>query len=150
MAKWLLKSEPADYSIDDLAQDQVTSWGGIRNFQARNFIRDQMVIGDQVLIYHSSCKLNGVVGIAKVSSAPYADPEQFDQSSKYYDSGAEQADPKWYVVDIQFESKAKRLLPLKSMKQAAELADFILFKQTRLSVLPVSEQQWQFITSQLA
>lgn len=149
MAKWLLKSEPSDYSIDDLAQDKVTAWNGIRNFQARNFIKEQMAIGDLVFFYHSSCKHTGVVGIGKIVSKAYADPDQFDQQSHYYDVKSEVKNPKWYVIDVQFERKAETIFLLKNMKAAPELEDFILFKQSRLSVLPVSDKQWLYIISNM-
>ncbi|MEH6445273.1 MAG: EVE domain-containing protein [Oceanospirillaceae bacterium] len=150
MANWLLKTEPSDYSIDDLATDKVTPWGGIRNFQARNFIRDKMVIGDNVLIYHSSCKQVGVAGIAQIISDAYADPEQFDASHKYYDAKSSLEQPKWHVVDVKFVSSAQQLLPLKAMKAAAELEDLALFKQSRLSIVPVSDEQWDYIVSKIS
>lgn len=150
MANWLLKSEPDDYSIDDLREEGVTLWTGIRNFQARNFIRDQMQIGDGVLFYHSSCKNVGVVGIAKVVSQAYPDPDQFDSESKYFDSKATQAQPKWFVVDVEYVSNAKQMLPLKAMKAASELAECRLFKQSRLSVIPVTDLEWDFIVNQIS
>ena len=149
MAKWLLKSEPSDYSIDDLQTEGVTLWTGIRNFQARNFIRDKMQKGDEVLFYHSSCKHVAVVGTASVVSAAYADPDQFDQGSKYFDSKAIKSDPKWFVVDVAFVSKAAKPLPLKAMKAAPELSELALFKQSRLSVIPVTNAQWDYIVTQL-
>ncbi len=150
MAKWLLKSEPSDYSIDDLEAEGVTLWTGIRNFQARNFIRDQMQQGDQVLFYHSSCKHVGVVGTGKVVSHAYPDPDQFDESSKYFDPKASLDDPKWFVVDVGFESKSSKLLPLKVMKAAPQLEQLALFKQSRLSVIPVTDEQWSYIVAQLS
>ncbi|MCJ8300725.1 MAG: EVE domain-containing protein [Pseudomonadales bacterium] len=150
MAYWLLKSEPADYSIDDLQQDGVTPWDGIRNFQARNFIRDQLAVGDQVFIYHSSCKQVGIAGVGEVASEPYADPAQFNEASKYFDSKADPDSPKWFVVDIKFSLKAQTLLPLKAMKAAPELAELALFKQSRLSVLPVNDQQWHYISGKIS
>ena len=116
MAYWLLKTEPNDYSIDDLQTDLSTPWTGIRNYQARNFIRDKMCIGDGVLIYHSSCKEVGVVGMAIVASKAYADPDQFNEESKYYDAKVNINDPKWFVVDIGFKVKAKQRLSLQAMK----------------------------------
>jgi predicted RNA-binding protein with PUA-like domain len=149
MAKWLVKTEPSDYSIDDLQIERVTPWNGIRNFQARNFIRDQMSVGDEVLIYHSSCTKVGVAGIGRVVSDKYADKDQFDSGSKYYDQKAKRDEPKWFVVDIEFVAKAPTLYPLKMMKQAAELQDFALFKQSRLSVMPVTQEQWQHIFNKI-
>jgi len=149
MAKWLVKTEPSDYSIDNLQCDKVTPWNGIRNFQARNFIRDQMTIGDEVFIYHSSCSKVGVVGIGRIASDKYADEDQFNSRSKYYDAKATKEEPKWFVIDIAFVAKASVLYPLKEMKQAAELQDFALFKQSRLSVMPVTQQQWQYILNKI-
>lgn len=149
MAKWLVKTEPSDYSIDDLQIERRTPWNGIRNFQARNFIRDQMSVGDEVFIYHSSCTKVGVAGIGRVACDKYADKDQFDSTSKYYDQKATQDDPKWFVVDIEFVAKASTLYPLKMMKQAAELQDFALFKQSRLSVMPVTQEQWRHIFNKI-
>lgn len=149
MAYWLLKTEPNDYSIDDLENELSTAWTGIRNYQARNFIRDKMSLGDGVLIYHSSCKEVGIVGVATVLSNAYADPDQFDLESKYYDPKAKKSEPKWFVVDIGFKAKAKQRLSLQSMKNAPQLSDLALIKQSRLSVSPVDEQQWIFISAQL-
>jgi predicted RNA-binding protein with PUA-like domain len=149
MAYWLLKTEPNDYSIDDLQADLSTPWTGIRNYQARNFIRDKMCIGDGVLIYHSSCKEVGVVGMAIVASNAYADPDQFNEDSKYYDANVNINDPKWFVVDIGFKAKAKQRLSLQEMKASIQLSDLALIKQSRLSVSPVDEQQWQFIIDKL-
>ena len=149
MAKWLLKSEPSDYSIDDLAQDEITVWNGIRNFQARNFIKEKMRVDDSILFYHSSCKLTGVVGIAKDVSEAYADPAQFDEKSQYYDKKSQQENPKWFVIDVKFERKATAIFLLKEMKTSPELEDLLLFKQSRLSVLPVTDKQWHFIVSKI-
>jgi len=149
MAYWLLKSEPSDYSIDDLQRDGITPWDGIRNFQARNFIRDQLTIGDQVYIYHSSCKQVGIAGVGEVASAAYADPAQFNESSKYFDDKSDPDDPKWFVVDIKFSRKAVTLLPLKAMKTAPELADLVLFRQSRLSVMPLNDAQWHYINGKI-
>lgn len=149
MAKWLVKTEPSDYSIDDLQLEGVTPWNGIRNYQARNFIRDKMKAGDEVIIYHSSCSKVGVAGIGRVASDKYADLEQFNADSKYYDAKATKDEPKWFVIDIEFVAKASALYPLKMMKQAPELQDFALFKQSRLSVMPVTQQQWQHILNKI-
>jgi len=149
MANWLLKSEPDDYSIDDLATDTTTPWNGIRNFQARNFMRDQMQVGDQVFIYHSSCKRVGIAGVAKVSRAAYPDPDQFEPTSPYFDAKASVDEPKWFVVDVSFVCKAVTFLPLKAMKAAPQLQDLAMFKQSRLSVLPVTSAQWDYIYRQI-
>lgn len=146
MNYWLLKSEPSDYSIDDLIRDKITRWDGIRNHQARNFIRDKMQSGDKVLIYHSSCKQVGVVGCAEVISNAYPDPAQFDQNNKYFDHKSSRDAPKWFAIDIEFNSKAEHILPLSQMKGAEQLAHFPLFKQSRLSVIPVSAAEWEYIT----
>jgi len=150
MANWLLKSEPDDYSIDDLARDITTPWNGIRNFQARNFMRDQIQVGDNVFIYHSSCKKVGIAGIAKISRAAYPDPDQFDPSNHYYDAKSLIDDPKWFVVDVNFVAKANTFLPLKAIKAAEALKDLALLKQSRLSVVPVTQAQWDYILAQIS
>ncbi|MGB1237644.1 MAG: EVE domain-containing protein [Pseudomonadales bacterium] len=145
MQYWLLKTEPDAYSIDDLARQGQTPWDGIRNFQARNFIRDQMQPDDEVLIYHSSCSKVGIAGHGRVASQPYADPAQFDETSPYYDPKATVQTPKWFVVDIAFVAKTEKLLPLKALKACDALAELALFKQSRLSVVPVSAPHWAVI-----
>jgi predicted RNA-binding protein with PUA-like domain len=147
MQYWLFKSEPDDYSIDDLKAEpeQTGRWDGIRNYQARNLIRDQIKPGDGVLFYHSSCKTVGVAGTAEVVSAPYPDPLQFVADNKYFDPKSTVAEPRWLAVDIKYVATAKRLLPLKEIKTNTDLENMVLVKQGRLSIQPVSESEWQTI-----
>ncbi len=148
MAYWLVKSEPDAYSIDDLARDRTEHWDGIRNYQARNMMRDDMRIGEGVLFYHSSCATPGVVGIAKVASKPYADPTQFDPESRYYDPKSDPDDPRWILVDMAFERKLGRTIPLSELKDIPELADMILLRRgNRLSIMPVDKAHWNLILS---
>jgi predicted RNA-binding protein with PUA-like domain len=145
MRRWLMKTEPDTFSIDDLAARRVEPWDGVRNYQARNFIRE-MRRGDGVLIYHSSCAVPGVAGIAKVASAPKADPTQFGPKGDHYDAGSDPADPRWSLVDVRFVRKLKRVITLDEIKLLRGLGDFALTRRgNRLSVLPVSDAQWQAI-----
>ncbi|BFM05614.1 EVE domain-containing protein [Halioxenophilus aromaticivorans] len=148
MTYWLFKSEPDEYSIDDLAAEpnKTGRWDGIRNYQARNLIRDDIGVGDQILFYHSSCKVPAVVGTATVTQTAYPDPAQYDGESRYFDPKATQEKPRWYCVDIQFLHKFKLPVPLKHIKQDAILADMVLVNQGRLSVQPVTEREWEHIT----
>ena len=146
MSFWLLKTEPNVFSIDDLKAAGVEPWDGIRNYQARNYIRDAMKIGDGVLIYHSRVQPLGIVGQAKVVSKPYPDPTQFDAKEKYCDPKSDPNNPRWYVVDVQFVRRFKRVLPLPDLKQTPELQDMVLVqKGSRLSVQPVSAEEWRVI-----
>lgn len=144
MPCWLLKTEPDTFSIDDLASrpEQTEPWDGVRNYQARNFIRDGMQQGDEVLIYHSSCPVPAVVGLARVVSSPRPDPSQFDPESPYCDSGSDPDNPRWVLIDIRYERHLRRPIPLAELKQHADqLGDFALLKRSRLSVVPVSDAQ---------
>jgi predicted RNA-binding protein with PUA-like domain len=148
---WLMKSEPEDCSIDDAlaAPKQTVPWTGVRNFQARNFMRKEMRPGDGVLFYHSSCPEPGIAGIAEVASAPYVDPTQFDKKSKYYDAASKTDSPRWYLVDIRALKKT-RLLSLPEMRQEPALGQMrVLRRGNRLSITPVSEDEWRHITEQL-
>jgi predicted RNA-binding protein with PUA-like domain len=147
MHYWLMKTEPDEFSIDDLAKKKVEAWTGVRNYQARNFMRDGMQVGDGVLFYHSSCEVPGVAGIAEVASAAYPDPSQFDRKSDYYDAASKREEPRWYLVDVKFKRKLKRTIALTELKErAAELEGFpLLARGNRLSVLPVTKAQWDFI-----
>lgn len=148
MNYWLMKSEPDDYSIDDLERDGVEMWDGIRNYQARNTMRDDMKVGDEVFFYHSSCKIPGIVGIARVASEPYPDPTQFDTKSKYYDPKSNKADPRWCLVDIEFVRKTSRNITLTEIKAQKSLADMVLTRKgNRLSIMPVSKAHWKKILS---
>lgn len=145
MRRWLMKTEPDTFSIDDLAARKVEPWDGVRNYQARNFIRE-MRRGDGVLIYHSSCAVPGVAGVAKVAGAPKPDPTQFDPEDDHYDAGSDPDDPRWSLVDVRFVRKLKRVVTLDEIKQLHGLGDFALTRRgNRLSVLPVSDAQWQAI-----
>jgi len=148
MPCWLFKTGPDEFGIDDLAAlaGKPEPWNGIRNYQARNILRDQVQHGDQAFIYHSSCKLVGIAGTATVSRAAYADPDQFDPASKYFDPKATPERPRWFCVDVVFDKKFTRLIPLAELKQRAELENMVLLKQGRLSVQPVTKAQWQLIT----
>jgi predicted RNA-binding protein with PUA-like domain len=144
MPCWLLKTEPDTFSIDDLAsrRGQTEPWDGVRNYQARNFIRDGMRPGDEVLIYHSSCAVPAVVGLGRVASSPRPDPSQFDPESPYCDAGSDPDNPRWVLIDIRYERHLQRPVPLAELKQHADsLGDFALLKRSRLSVMPVSAAQ---------
>ncbi|HTI18681.1 MAG TPA: EVE domain-containing protein [Trinickia sp.] len=152
MHYWLMKSEPDEASIDDLAHAPAQSlpWTGVRNYQARNFMRDVMRIGDGVLFYHSSCPEPGIAGIAEVVSTPYPDPTQFDPTSPYYDPKSKPETPRWMLVDVRFVKKTP-LISLAELRNHAELADMrVLAKGNRLSITPVTDAQWRFIVERLA
>jgi predicted RNA-binding protein with PUA-like domain len=147
MRYWLMKSEPADVSIDDLAgfPNQTVDWYGVRNYQARNFMRDQMQVDDGVLFYHSNCETPGIAGIARVSKLAYPDRLQFVEGHKYYDSKSTPENPRWFNVDVQLVRKT-RLLSLKEMRETPELANLrILQRGNRLSITPVDPRDWEFI-----
>ena len=146
MNYWLLKSEPDVFSIDDLAAAKTEPWNGVRNYQARNFLRDGMGKGDNVLFYHSSCAVPGIAGMAKVASMAYPDPTQFDPESEYFDPRSDRANPRWWLVDVSFVRKLRRIIPLVELKTRPELADMPLLRRgNRLSVLPVQAAEWDAI-----
>jgi len=147
MRYWLMKSEPDAFSIDDLARVSTEPWTGVRNYQARNFMWKEMAVGDGVLFYHSNAKVPGVVGVARVASAPYPDPTQFDPNSEYWDPKATIDAPRWFLVDVSFERKLKDVISLDVLRaNAGRLGDFVLLNRgTRLSVLPVTPAQWRTI-----
>lgn len=147
MRYWLMKSEPSDVSIDDLASmpDQTVAWYGVRNYQARNFMRDQMRVGDPVFFYHSSCEQPGIAGIAEVSKLAYPDATQFDSGSKYFDPKATPQNPRWFNVDVRLVKKT-RLVGIKELREYPELANMrILQKGNRLSITPVDPAEWNFV-----
>jgi predicted RNA-binding protein with PUA-like domain len=145
MRYWLIKSEPDAYSIDDLARDKVSPWTGIRNYQARNFMRDQMKDGDQAFFCHSSCEVPAIVGIAEVSKTAYPDATQFDRKSKYFDEKATPDKPRWLHVDFRFVKKT-RPLPLTELREHKALAKMqLLARGNRLSITPVDPDAWQYI-----
>lgn len=138
---WLMKSEPDDYSYEQLEHDGRTAWDGVRNYQARNFMRDDMKVGDEVLFYHSSTAVPGVVGLARVASEPYPDPSQFDPDSKYFDAKATKEKPRWILVDIEPVRRLPRLVSLAEMRQDPELEEMrLLARGNRLSVMPVEAE----------
>lgn len=148
---WLMKSEPDEFSIDDLvkAPKQTTPWFGVRNYTARNFMRDDMRVGDGVLFYHSSCAVPGIAGLAKVASTPYPDESQFDRKGEYFEPKATRESPRWMLVDVKLERKT-RVMPLEEMRSYRELAKMLaLRKGNRLSITPVTEAQWKFIVKKL-
>jgi predicted RNA-binding protein with PUA-like domain len=148
MAYWLMKSEPDAYSIDDLERDGREPWDGIRNYQARNMMRDDMRIGDEVFFYHSNCKEPGIVGIMKVASEPYPDPTQFDRKSKYHDPKSSKDDPRWCLVDVEFVRKLGRTITLAEIKGAKGLDGLILTRKgNRLSIMPVEKKHWNKLLS---
>ncbi len=148
---WLMKSEPDEFSIDDLlkAPGRKTPWSGVRNYQARNYMRDEMRVGDGVLFYHSSCPEPGIAGLAKVASKPYPDETQFDRASDYYDPKSTRDAPRWYNVDVKGVKKT-RLVPLAELRKHKALADMVLLRPgNRLSITPVTPAQWKYIVDRL-
>lgn len=148
MGYWLFKTEPTECSIDDFANapDTPVVWEGVRNYQARNMLRDNVKKNDLILIYHSSCKLIGVAGVARVVRDAYADPSQFDPLSAYYDEKSSADKPRWVAVDLVFERKLAAIISLDKMKSSAKLSELpVVQKGSRLSVMPVTEAQWQII-----
>jgi len=147
MRYWLMKSEPAEFSIDDLAAlvPQTIAWEGIRNYQARNFMHHQMGVGDHAFFYHSCCKQPGIVGIMVVSQLAYPDATQFNPSSKYFDPKSNRDSPRWFNVDITLKQKT-RLIPIKELRQYPKLRNMrVLQTGNRLSITSVDPQEWQFI-----
>ena len=149
MAKWLAKTEPSECSIDDFVSKPEKSivWEGVRNYQARNFLRD-MKTGDEVFIYHSSCKHIGIAGVVKVVREAYPDPAQFDAKSTYFDAKSSKENPRWSAVDMQFVSKFADIITLDQLKSMPELEYLALVqKGSRLSVMPVRDSEWKAINS---
>lgn len=143
---WLMKSEPGEYSIDDLKRDKVAPWFGVRNYLARNYMRDQMKKGDLVLFYHSSCKEPGVVGVAKISSAAYPDATQFVVRGKYFDPKATTENPRWMLIDVRFVSRFQYVLPLARLRAEKDLATLVILRPgNRLSITPVTEKEFQVV-----
>ena len=149
MAYWLFKTEPDEFGIDDLAAlgRRPERWSGIRNYQARNLLRDRVSAGDEVLIYHSSCRNVGIAGTATITRGAYADPDQFDPASKYFDPKASADQPRWFCVDVVFTEKFPHLIPLAQLRRQPGLAGMVLLKQGRLSVQPVTEDEWRVIAA---
>ena len=145
MRYWLMKSEPSDYSIEDLARDKTAPWYGVRNYQARNFMRDDMRVGDRAFFYHSSCDEPGVVGFVEVAAPAHPDVTQFDRKSKYYDSASTRDNPRWVNVDVRFMAKT-RLVTLDELRRHKALAKMrVLQRGNRLSITPVAPAEWKHI-----
>jgi predicted RNA-binding protein with PUA-like domain len=143
---WLFKSEPDSYSFAELKKDKRTFWSGVRNYQARNLLRDDILKGDGVLFYHSNAKPMAVVGIAKVVKDGYPDPTQFDSSDHYYDEGSDPADPRWFVVDVGYVAQMSEPITRDMMKDNEELSEMMLLQRgSRLSVQPVAKHEWQAV-----
>ncbi len=146
MQYWLMKSEPDTYSIDDLQSFGVDHWDGIRNYQVRNFFRDQMQVGDQAFFYHSNCKEPGIVGTMDIVSKAYPDHTAFDPSEKYFDSKSDPENPRWLMVDVRYIRHLDRMITLGELRQQKQIADMKLLQRgNRLSVLPLSKMEWQYI-----
>ena len=152
MKYWLMKSEPDECSIDSVlaAPKRITPWSGVRNYQARNFMLKEMQVGDGVLFYHSSCPEPGIAGLAEVASAPYVDETQFDRKSAYYDPKSKRESPRWFNVDVRALKKL-RLIPLAALREAKPLKNMVTLRPgNRLSITPVTEAEWKYITTKLA
>ena len=148
MQFWLMKSEPDEYGIDDLKTDKVECWDGVRNYQARNMMRDQMKKEDMAFFYHSNSVQPGIVGIMTVCKESYPDHTAFDPRDKHYDPKSDPDDPRWYMVDVRYKRKLKRIITLRELRQHPQLSDMtILRKGNRLSITPVTKKQWDFILS---
>ncbi len=151
MRYWLMKSEPSEFGIDDFARapGKTTSWFGVRNYQARNFMRDDMKLGDQAFFYHSSCDVPGIAGIVEVAKLAYPDATQFDAKGKYFDPKSTREKPRWFNVDVRLVRKT-RLLPLSELRAQPRLADMQLLQRgNRLSITPLDPAEWKFILSLL-
>ncbi|EIJ42897.1 hypothetical protein BegalDRAFT_2031 [Beggiatoa alba B18LD] len=146
MAYWLMKSEPTAFSIDDLARDQVTGWDGVRNYQVRNMLRDQMQVGDLAFFYHSNSQPMGIAGIMQITRTGYPDETAWDETNIHYDPKSTPDNPRWYQVDVAFIRKFPQVLGLASLKQQAFLQDMqVLRRGNRLSITPVTAEEWAFI-----
>ena len=144
--KWLMKSEPDVFSIDTLKKDKTTWWEGVRNYQARNFMMNDMKVGDEVLFYHSNAEPSGVAGLARVSKAAEADKLQFDKKSEYYDEKATKEKPRWFCVQVEFVEKFPEVISLAELHQNEKLADMMVLKKgQRLSVQPVSDKHFEIV-----
>lgn len=148
MNYWIMKSEPGAFSIDDLKNmpEQTEHWDGVRNYQARNMMRDQMKIGDQVFFYHSNCKVPGIVGIMEVVREGYPDHTAFDPQSKYFDPKSDPQKPRWMMVDIKYVRHTRRVIPLTELKACPQLENMQLVRKgNRLSIMPLTAQEWEMI-----
>ncbi len=150
MSFWLLKTEPTSFSIDDLARSprKTTSWDGVRNFQARNMLRDQMKRGDHALLYHSSCETPGIVGVVKIVKEGYPDPTAFERGHVHFDPASKRDDPRWFMVDVALERRLSRVITLEELRGRSALRELILLRLgNRLSVMPVEAAHWKLILS---
>lgn len=140
---WLMKSEPDAYSIDDLERDGVEPWDGIRNYEARNFMRDEMTIGDRALFYHSNVKPPVIVGQMEVCSEPYPDPTQFDPESKYFDEKSSESEPRWELIDVRYLETFPKPVTRDRLKEDEQLSEMMLFKRNRLSITRVTREEFE-------
>ena len=148
MKYWLMKSEPGEFGIDDLENrpNQTEHWDGVRNYQARNMLRDDMEVGDLVFFYHSNCETPGIVGIARIARSAYPDHTAFDPNNKHFDPSSKQDSPRWFMVDVQFVRKLKRTIALAELKDKLELQGLALVRKgNRLSIMPVGKEMWDYI-----
>ena len=141
-----MKNEPEDYNIDDLKRDKTEPWDGIRNYQVRNMIRDDMKIGDQAFFYHSNCEIPGIYGLMTINSKPYADHTAFDKKAKYYDVKSKKESPTWLMVDVKYKRKLKKIITLSELKSHKKLKDMrVVQKGNRLSITEVQKKDWNYI-----
>ncbi len=146
MQYWLMKSEPSEFSIDDLKRVKVEPWDGVRNYQARNMMRDDMKKGDLAFLYHSNCDEIGIVGVMTIAREAYPDHTAFDPDDNHYDPKSDPDNPRWFMVDVRYKRKLKRVITLNELKQHRALADMTLLRKgNRLSVMSVTRKQWDYI-----
>ena len=146
MQFWLMKSEPETYSIDDLKEFQTDHWDGIRNYQVRNFFRDQMQIGDKAFFYHSNCKEPGIVGLMEIASEAYPDHTAFNSKEKYFDAKSDPENPRWLMLDVTYIRHTKRNITLSELRDHSSLKEMrLLQKGNRLSVIPMTNKEWDYI-----
>ena len=143
---WLMKNEPEDYNIDDLKRDKIEPWDGIRNYQVRNMIRDEMMIGDQAFFYHSNCEIPGIYGLMTINTKAYPDHTAFDKKAKYYDPKSKKENPTWLMVDVKYKRKLKKVISLTELKKHKSLSNMrVVQKGNRLSITKVTKKEWDFI-----
>ena len=148
MRYWLMKNEPEDYGIDDLKKDKTEHWDGIRNYQVRNMIRDDMSIGDMAFFYHSNCDIPGIYGLMTINSKAYPDHTAFDKKAKYYDLKSDKNKPTWLMVDVKYKRKLNKIITLKELKSKKELSEMrVVQKGNRLSITEVAKKDWEYILS---
>ena len=146
MKYWLMKNEPDDYSIEDLKRDKTEPWDGIRNYQVRNMIRDDMSVGDLAFFYHSNCEIPGIYGLMTIASDAYPDHTAFDKKAKYYDARSKKDKPTWLMVDVRFKRKLKKIITLKDLKSYKQLSNMrVVQRGNRLSITEVNKKDWEFI-----